>query len=77
MTPTTDDLTVQAYAAALDQAPKAEPHPYDRACRNTQHSGCTCMHVIDGRWCGRSANDPIHNVETLPPARDAAGEEVG
>lgn len=38
-----------------------EIHPYDRACRNTQHSGCTCMHPIDGRWCGRPRNDPIHN----------------
>ena len=41
-----------------------EPHAYDRACRNTQHSGCTCMHLVDGRWCGKLCNDPIHTMPT-------------
>ena len=39
---------------------ESEVHAYARACRNTQHPGCTCMHPVDGRWCGRPRNDPIH-----------------
>lgn len=45
-------------AGEVEDSP--EPHPYDRACRHTQHSGCTCMHLVNGRWCGKPRLDPIH-----------------
>lgn len=52
-------------------ADREEPHPYDRACRNLQHSGCTCMHIIDGRWCGKPRYHPIHTAVQQEGERDA------
>lgn len=42
------------------EEPVAEPHPYDPACRKTQHAGCTCRHLVDGRWCGKPRHHPVH-----------------
>lgn len=52
-----------------------ETHPYDRACRNTQHSGCTCMHSVGGKWCGLPRNDPVHaDQPTEAPSADRRNE---
>lgn len=51
-----------------------EVHPYERACRNTQHSGCTCMHPVGGKWCGLPRNDPVH-ADQPTEAPSAAGRE--
>lgn len=56
--------------------PAPEQHAYDRACRNAQHSGCTCMHPVNGRWCGKSRHDPIHDVEPAPDEGARGGETV-
>jgi hypothetical protein len=57
-------------ARVSPQPPTAERHAYAQACRLPRHE-CTCMHLIDGRWCGKSRYDPIHD-QSQPPAAPTA-----
>ena len=45
-----------------DATPAAgETHDYTGACSHTDHEGCTCMYLVNGKWCGRSRFDAVHD----------------